>query len=210
MILHQNFPQLSIYVQVGCKQSSENVVFWNLSRTRRHHPRRRRESSVQSSSRWCSAEVQNSFASFACRWHNSGVANVSDAEPVLRQKLCGNTECRAVFTICVACDRGQRYCCHECRSAVRRQQRKEANRRYQQREAGKQAHRRCQRRYRGRPSEAPVTDQGGPPIASPSSTQPPKLCRCAICGRQSSRIDPFPTIPWRYRSGRRSKNSVSR
>jgi len=60
---------------------------------------------------------------------------VSDAEPVLRQKLCGNTDCRAVFTICVACDRGQRYCCHECRTAVRRQQRKDANRRYQQGEA---------------------------------------------------------------------------
>ena len=139
---------------------------------------------------------------------SSGHVNIPPGE--IRQKLCGNTDCRAVSTICVACDRGQRYCCHECRSAVRRQQRKEANRRYQQGEAGRLAHRRCQRRYRGRPSEAPVTDQGGPPITSPSSTQPPKLCQCAICGRQSSRIDPFPTIPWRYRSGRRSKNFVFR
>ena len=153
---------------------------------------------------------QNNFTFVGCRWHNSGVANMSDAALVLRQKLCGNTDCRAVFTICVACDRGQRYCCHECRSAVRRQQRKGANRRYQQGEAGREAHRRCQQRYRGRPTEAAVTDQGGPPITSPSPALPPKLCRCAICGRQSSRIDPFPTIPWRYRSGRRSKKSVFR
>lgn len=58
--------------------------------------------------------------------------------------------CRAVFTTCVRCDRGQRYCSPECRSEVRQRQRHDANRRYQQSEPGRQSHRRCQKRYRER------------------------------------------------------------
>jgi len=100
--------------------------------------------------------------------------------PVLRQRLCGNPECRALFNLCVTCDRGQRYCSPACRSLVRRQQRQKANRRYQQGASGKEAHRRCQQRYRGGPSKAAVTDQGTQTITSPPST-PPKgslpMCR---------------------------------
>ena len=146
-----------------------------------------------------------------CRWHNSGVVKVSvDGTPVLRQKLCGNPDRRTVFTICVSCDRGQRYCGRACRATVRRQQRREANGRYQEGEAGREAHRRCQRRYRVGAAESSVTDQGVPEITSPSSAQPQTLCRCAVCGRQSSWIDPFPVVPHRYRSAGRSKKYVFR
>jgi hypothetical protein len=88
------------------------------------------------------------------------VANASvDGDTVLRLKVCGHPECRAVFTICVSCDRGQRYCGAACRSAVRRRQRHDANQRYQQSEQGRDTHRHCQRRYREGAAKAPVTDQ---------------------------------------------------
>jgi hypothetical protein len=45
--------------------------------------------------------------------------------------------CRALFTICISCDRGQRYCSPECRSEVRRRQRHDANCRYQQSDLGR-------------------------------------------------------------------------
>ncbi len=40
----------------------------------------------------------------------SFVADVNiDDTAVLRLRICGRATCRAVFTICVSCDRGQRY-----------------------------------------------------------------------------------------------------
>ncbi len=75
-----------------------------------------------------------------------------DENAVLRLRTCGHARCRTVFTICVLCDRGQRYCGPKCRSEVRRQQRHAANRRYQQSEPGRESHRRCQKRYRERAS----------------------------------------------------------
>ena len=105
------------------------------------------------------------------------MASPSAALPILRQKICGNAKCRAIFTVCINCDRGQRYCGPACRSAVRRQQRLQANRRYQQSESGKQAHRQCQRRYRTCGAEvAATTDQGvSPVVSSPSNPDQPTL-----------------------------------
>ena len=90
-----------------------------------------------------------------------------DDNAVLRLRISGHAACRAVFTICVSCDRSQRYCRQECRSEVRRRQRHDANCRYQQSERGRDSHRRCQQRYRERASQPPVTDQGIVPITSP-------------------------------------------
>lgn len=82
---------------------------------------------------------------------------VPDSE-VARFRHCYWQECRALFSICVHCDRGQRYCSGACRSAARKQQRAKANARHQSGPSGKQAHRDCQRRYRDRQRSAPVTD----------------------------------------------------
>ena len=50
-----------------------------------------------------------------------------DDNAVLRLRICAHAAWRAVFTICVRCDRGQRYSSPECRSEVRRRQRHDAN-----------------------------------------------------------------------------------
>ena len=144
-------------------------------------------------------------------WHNSRVALASDeGNAVLRQRLCAHPECRSVFTICVSCDRGQRYCGLACRSEARRRQHRAANRRYQQSQPGRESHRRCQQRYRERVAPVSVTDQGVTTITSTVPSPPATLCRCAICGRNSRWIDPFPVLPRPWRRGGRSKNYVFR
>jgi len=143
------------------------------------------------------------------RWHNLFVADVNiDDNAVLRLRICGHAACRGLFTICVSCDRGQRYCSPECRLEVRRRQRHDANCRYQQSDLGRDSHRRCQQRYRERASQPPVTDQGIVPITSPAPPQRTTVCQCAICGRHSLWIDPFPSVPRRFRSVGRSKKYV--
>lgn len=145
------------------------------------------------------------------RWHNPLVADMNiDENAVLRLRICGHAACRAVFTICVRCDRGRRYCSSKCRSEVRRRQRHDANRRYQQSEPGRESHRRCQKRYRERAFRPPVTDHGTAAITPPAPPQPPTVCQCTISGRDSLWIDPFPAIPRRYRSAHRSKKHVFR
>jgi hypothetical protein len=133
------------------------------------------------------------------RWHNLRVADMNiDENAVLRLRTCCHAASRAVFTICVSCDRGQHYCSPACRSEVRRRQRHDANRRYQQSELRRESHRRCQQRYRERASQPPVTDQGVAPVTSPAPPQRPTVCQCAICGRHSLWIDAFPSIARRY------------
>jgi len=114
--------------------------------------------------------VPTNCNSTCAQWHNLFVADVNvDDNAVLRLRICGRAACRAVFTICVSCDSGQRYCGPECRSEVRRRQRHDANCRYQQSELGRDSHRRCQQRCRERTSQPPVTDQGILPFTSPAS-----------------------------------------
>jgi hypothetical protein len=66
-----------------------------------------------------------------------GVAQVMDEEAILRLRFCARGLPGRRSTICVSCDRGQRYCSPECRLEVRRRQRHAANRRYQQSELGR-------------------------------------------------------------------------
>ena len=123
----------------------------------------------------------------------------------LRLKRCNNDECAAMFTICASCYRGQRYCSPKCRASVRRQQRKQANRRYQESENGRTAHRACQQRYRERTTQELVTDQGIQTITTPVSSTTSTRSKCAICGRYSRWIDPFPILPRETRRGKSSK-----
>jgi len=54
-----------------------------------------------------------------------GVAQMNiDGDAVLRLRFCAHAACRAAFTICVSCDRGQRYCSPDRRLEVRRRQRR--------------------------------------------------------------------------------------
>jgi len=138
-------------------------------------------------------------------------------ETTLRIRVCGSPMCRATFFVCATCDRGQRYCSHACRDAVRRQQLRAASRRYQQGEPGRNAHRNRQRRYRERQADAGVTHQGPETITSPASQPSPTPHQCTICGRSSRWIDPFPAIPGQRRRrdrqkpvGRSPKNYVFR
>ena len=67
---------------------------------------------------------------------------------VLRLRVC--LHCQVLFCICRRCDRGQRYCSAACRASAGREQRRQANRRHQQSDAGRQDHRDRQRIYRKR------------------------------------------------------------
>jgi hypothetical protein len=122
-------------------------------------------------------------------------------EVVLR--TCHCRACEAVFCVCRPCDRGQCYCGQACRLKARQRQLRAARRRHQQTEAGRHAHRMRQRVYRLRRSKACVTDHGSHPIMSPQCPSPTNLGNCALCGRYSRWIDPFPAIPprWVHRGG---------
>ena len=76
------------------------------------------------------------------------------------------------------------------------------NRRYQQSELVRECHRRCRQRYRERASQHPATGQGAVSITSAAPSQPLTVCHCAICGRQSLWIDPFPLRIVQRRGGR--------
>jgi len=88
--------------------------------------------------------------------------------------------------------------CQSCRQIVRRNQRRSADRRYQQSERGRRSHCRRQRRYRERQAQARVTDQPLKPIVAWPPPHPPCLYACAFCGRSSLWITPYEPIPRRW------------
>ena len=120
----------------------------------------------------------------------------------LRLRRCCYSGCTVIFTLCIACDRGQRYCTDVCRKRARQEQLRTAGRRYQTTEAGKAKHCSRQRAYRQRRSvsAALVTHQGPVPIANSTALQASNLSSCAICRRQSPWIQPF---DWLARPKRR-------
>lgn len=77
---------------------------------------------------------------------------------VLRQLFCRAVGCGAMFFICLSCYRGQTYCSQPCREKSRREQLRQANRRYQQSLEARLDHRDRQRQYR-RQRCGRVTDQ---------------------------------------------------
>lgn len=120
-----------------------------------------------------------------------------------------------MFFICHSCYRGQAYCRDECRQKTRREQVRQANRRYQRSTEARLDHRDRQRDYRQRRFRR-VTDQSStngcgwgrisPPLVkeseSPTTEKPDDLSQrtwrerfrrifCIICGRWGHFIDVF-------------------
>jgi hypothetical protein len=134
---------------------------------------------------------------------------------VLRQLFCRAVGCGQMFFICLSCYRGQTYCSAECRQKSRREQLRQANRRYQQSWEARLDHRDRQRQYRQQ-RFCRVTDQSSlvphscrrirqarlgasmPPGAEqthavrPSSRQERFDCLfCRVCGRWGQFIEIF-------------------
>ena len=131
------------------------------------------------------------------------------SEVSFRQLFCRGAGCGLMFFICRPCYRGQAYCSEPCRRASRQQQRRNANRRYQQDPEVRQDHRDRQRDYRRQLRESRVTDQSsmidggwgsiGAPLVKTQQDQPAAEERhvqpkapwrerfnqlvCIICGR---------------------------
>jgi hypothetical protein len=126
-------------------------------------------------------------------------------EALLRLRLCGYSGCHGLFTICVTCDRGQRYCSSACRVAARREQRSRANRRYQGGVAGREAHRKCQQRYRARSVVPSVTDQPGVSLSTPAEATSTVPRACVVCGANGCWVDTTPCLPGEWRRRRRLK-----
>jgi hypothetical protein len=99
---------------------------------------------------------------------------------VLRQLFCRAAGCGAMFFLCLSCYRGQTYCSQPCRQKSRREQLRQANRRYQQSWEARLDHRDRQREYRLRRGGR-VTDQ--------SSLAPDS------CGRINRALVPVSTQP---------------
>ena len=133
---------------------------------------------------------------------------------VLRQLFCRAAGCGAMFFICLSCYRGQTYCSRECRQKSRREQLRQANRRYQQSWEARLDHRDRQREYRRRCCR--VTDQSSQspdscgrikPVLVPVSMQPAfseldelhqrsrkegfQRLFCILCGRWGQFIEIF-------------------
>ncbi len=149
---------------------------------------------------------------------HSRVGGVMAGEVVLRQLFCRGSDCSVMFFICRSCYRGQVYCGDECRRRMRREQRRRANRRYQQDPGVRADHCQRQRAYRKRRREGRVTDHtsaGGCGSGSMATPLPetgmrtslaevfhdrPRFQRlkeairivCIFCGRSGSFIDAFP------------------
>lgn len=119
---------------------------------------------------------------------------------VFYQRRCHARGCAALFYICRACYRGQRYCSEACRQVSRREQRRAANRRHQQSLEGRLDHIDRQRAYRRRRAVR-VTDQGsaaGLACGSIAATAPIGRragrgaghgVRCLVCGRRGRLIE---------------------
>jgi len=143
---------------------------------------------------------------------NSGMAAAQNI--IFHQKFCAASECRAMFFICPHCDRGHRYCSHQCRLRSRLEQQRKARRRHQHSPEGLHDHRDRQRAYRLRlaaarraAAEKSVTDHTS--RTSPTSVRFRPLLRfntptsvfsaegrvvCRICGRKGSFLNPFHTL----------------
>jgi hypothetical protein len=79
----------------------------------------------------------------------------SQAKKIIRANrlsTCAMPSCRRPFAVCVSCDRGRRYCSHDCARTARSQQLRRAGRRFQATPRGRIAHALRQARYRARQS----------------------------------------------------------
>lgn len=124
----------------------------------------------------------------------------SDApmEPMIELR-CG--DCGALFHLCRACYRGQRYCYDGCRRKARRRQERGANKRYRRSPEGRDGanDRKREQRTRDRERRAAVTHQGSaPPVASESVPTPPPTPRIepeVVLADKESLPDATPPTP---------------
>ena len=79
-------------------------------------------------------------------------------EAIESQRLFYCSRCRCLVSVCLSCDRGQRYCSAQCAESSRREKLREAAARYRKTQKGKESARARQQRFRDRRSS--VTHQG--------------------------------------------------
>jgi hypothetical protein len=137
-----------------------------------------------------------------------------ESEVSFRQLFCRAAGCGVMFFICRPCYRGQAYCSVECRRQSRQQQRRKANRRYQEDPEVRRDHRDRMREYRKQLREIRVIDPSsiidcgsgsisGPLVNAVSETPPAEKPHdqpratwrerfsriiCIICGRMGKFI----------------------
>jgi hypothetical protein len=109
-----------------------------------------------------------------------------DAQSELRSgRLFLCRKCGREVVVCSGCDRGQSYCFGDCAAQARRQNVREAGRRYQASSRGRQRH--AARMGRLRAAQKIVTHQGSP--------RPPADDLVAVGAMLTSRDDAFPAKP---------------
>ncbi len=119
------------------------------------------------------------------------ISRVDDLSDGVRLRSCCDPSCGVMFTICLGCDRGQRYCSVACRQRMRQQHVRAAGRRYQASPKGKLCHSLRQREYRRRQSRAGVTHQPVRSVTNSRDHERLPLSQCVKCLRHSAWIDPF-------------------
>jgi hypothetical protein len=92
--------------------------------------------------------------------------------------------CKALFSVCTSCFRGQAYCSASCRATSARAIRRAANDRDQKSEEGRKDHRDRQRDYVAR-KKAELVESCEPP--SPSATSEPAAARSGSVTDATSR-----------------------
>ena len=134
--------------------------------------------------------------------------------------LCGR--CRSQVLVCRDCDRGQIYCFGTCAQDARRENQREARRRYQATPRGRAMHAARSRRYRARgqcvTDHSPANEQKAGPLlelevgealGEPSrSRKSPLQWLCHHCRRSASEF--VRLSPLRPRRNRRKNGQISR
>ena len=134
--------------------------------------------------------------------------------------LCGR--CRSQVLVCRDCDRGQIYCFGTCAQDARRENQREARRRYQATPRGRAMHAARSRRYRARgqcvTDHSPANEQKAGPLlelevgealSEPSrSRKSPLQWRCHHCRRSTSEF--VRLSPLRPRRNRRKNGQIGR
>jgi hypothetical protein len=120
-------------------------------------------------------------------------------EVSFRQLFCREIGCGMMFFICRTCYRGQAYCSDGCRLRSRREQRRNANRRYQQDPEVRQDHRQHMRELRRQQRESRVIDQSSA-LASDSGTLSPPLVKQSENGSRVEEVRDQAREPWRNRA----------
>ena len=158
-------------------------------------------------------------AAETCAGLGVNVSHCAD-EVSCRLFMCGR--CRSQVLVCRDCDRGQIYCFGTCAQDARRENQREARRRYQATPRGRAMHAARSRRYRARvqcvTDHSPANEQKAGPLlelevgealSEPSrSRKSPLQWRCHHCRRSTSEF--VRLSPLRPRRNRRKNGQIGR